>query len=236
MNEAAAIELAREAVELRRCEPARKAPRRRFRSRGAFTSKRASAPSRDSKARPVRVSSCASFATVARRRLSTTDFTPEGLREAVARTVAHADVVAPDECAGLPDEVAGDDAHLDLVDPAVAERARRAEDRGGARARTADSRGRFARRQLERIALYRFGRRYRDRQLERLCRGLRMDARRHDRPGRWRSTAASSASRTTARRRATCATSKASRRSQRSPCVAPSISSARESRRRCACR
>ena len=28
--------------------------------------------------------------------LSTTDFTPEGLREAVARTVAHADVVAPD--------------------------------------------------------------------------------------------------------------------------------------------
>ncbi len=103
--------------------PARTAPRRRFPSRGVFTSKRASAPLPDSKALPVRASSCASFATGARRRYLPSDFTPEGLREAVARTVAHADVVAPDECAGLPDEAGSDDAHLDLADPAVAERA-----------------------------------------------------------------------------------------------------------------
>jgi len=54
--------------------------------------------------------------------LSTSDFSPEGLREAVARAVAHADLVAVDEFAGLPDETAGDGVELELCDPAVAQR------------------------------------------------------------------------------------------------------------------
>jgi PmbA protein len=54
--------------------------------------------------------------------LSTSDFTPDGLRDAVARTVAHAELVAPDELAALPDEVGADGVDLELVDPRIAER------------------------------------------------------------------------------------------------------------------
>jgi PmbA protein len=54
--------------------------------------------------------------------LSTSDFTTEGLREAVQRAVAQAALVGADECAGLPDEVAGDGAQLRLYDPAIAQR------------------------------------------------------------------------------------------------------------------
>jgi PmbA protein len=52
--------------------------------------------------------------------LSTSDLTPEGLRAAVGRAVAHADLVAPDEWAGLPDEVGAGGEGLELVDPDVA--------------------------------------------------------------------------------------------------------------------
>jgi PmbA protein len=54
--------------------------------------------------------------------LSTSDFSADGLREAVARAVTHADLVAPDEFAGLPDEVASDLSGLELVDPDVLRR------------------------------------------------------------------------------------------------------------------
>jgi PmbA protein len=55
--------------------------------------------------------------------LSTSDFSEEGLRDAVARAVTHADLVSPDEFAGLPDEVASAGVHLDLHDPRIADRA-----------------------------------------------------------------------------------------------------------------
>jgi PmbA protein len=51
--------------------------------------------------------------------LSTSDFSSEGLRQAVARTVAHATLVASDEYAGLPDEVATEEAQLQLADPRI---------------------------------------------------------------------------------------------------------------------
>ena len=37
--------------------------------------------------------------------LSTSDFSPDGLRDAVERAVAHAELVSPDELAGLPEVV-----------------------------------------------------------------------------------------------------------------------------------
>ncbi len=52
--------------------------------------------------------------------LSTSDLSRDGLRGAVERTVAHAALVAPDEYAGLPDEVAREEAELRLADPQVA--------------------------------------------------------------------------------------------------------------------
>jgi PmbA protein len=54
--------------------------------------------------------------------LSTTDFTEGGLRDAVTRAVAHADLVAPDEYAGLPDSAATDGSGLRLCDPGLAQR------------------------------------------------------------------------------------------------------------------
>ncbi len=54
--------------------------------------------------------------------LSTTDLSAEGLREAVNRAVANADLVAPDEYAGLPTTTATDGAELRLTDPFLARR------------------------------------------------------------------------------------------------------------------
>jgi PmbA protein len=54
--------------------------------------------------------------------LSTSDLSADGLRTAVGRAVAHADLVAPDEFAGLPNEFATDGAGLRLADPAVSQR------------------------------------------------------------------------------------------------------------------
>jgi PmbA protein len=54
--------------------------------------------------------------------LSTSDLSTSGLREAVGRAVAHAGLVAPDEYAGLPDEVAANGAELRLTDARIAER------------------------------------------------------------------------------------------------------------------
>ncbi len=54
--------------------------------------------------------------------LSTSDFSAEGLREAVRRAVSHTDVVGADECAGLPDQSAEEGDGLALADRAVADR------------------------------------------------------------------------------------------------------------------
>jgi PmbA protein len=54
--------------------------------------------------------------------LSTSDFSSDGLREAVDRAVAHADLVARDQWAGLPENVAGEASGLELLDPEVARR------------------------------------------------------------------------------------------------------------------
>jgi len=54
--------------------------------------------------------------------LSTSDFSADGMRDAIARAVAQAEFVAPDPCAGLPDEVGADAAQLRLSDPVIARR------------------------------------------------------------------------------------------------------------------
>lgn len=54
--------------------------------------------------------------------LSTSDFSPDGIREAVRRAVAHADLVSVDEYAGLPDETVSDAPPLQLSDPALEQR------------------------------------------------------------------------------------------------------------------
>jgi len=51
--------------------------------------------------------------------LSTTDFTPEGVRDAIAQAVAAARLVADDEFAGLPERFVEDLPALDLYDPHV---------------------------------------------------------------------------------------------------------------------
>ncbi|MGA9945361.1 MAG: TldD/PmbA family protein [Candidatus Cybelea sp.] len=54
--------------------------------------------------------------------LSTSDLSSAGLRAAVARAVAHADLVVPDEYAGLPDKFGEAPAQLRLADPQIGER------------------------------------------------------------------------------------------------------------------
>jgi PmbA protein len=54
--------------------------------------------------------------------LSTSDFSADGLRDAVARAVAHADLVSPDEWTGLPDQVAAPNGRLELRDPRIVDR------------------------------------------------------------------------------------------------------------------
>lgn len=54
--------------------------------------------------------------------LTTSDLSPEGLREAIARTIDQARHVVPDELAGLPDAFAADLPNLDLYDEAIGSR------------------------------------------------------------------------------------------------------------------
>jgi PmbA protein len=54
--------------------------------------------------------------------LTTSDFSPNGMSEAIRRAVAQADQVAVDEFAGLPDVVAADDVDLALFDSRIADR------------------------------------------------------------------------------------------------------------------
>jgi PmbA protein len=55
--------------------------------------------------------------------LYTSDFSPDGIADAVRRAVAHADLVSVDEYAGLPDETVSDAPQLQLDDPALQDRA-----------------------------------------------------------------------------------------------------------------
>ncbi len=54
--------------------------------------------------------------------LTTSDFSPDGMSDAIRRAVAQADQVAVDEFAGLPDVVAGEAVDLALFDPRIADR------------------------------------------------------------------------------------------------------------------
>jgi PmbA protein len=54
--------------------------------------------------------------------LSTSDFSSDGIADAVRRAVAHTELVATDEFAGLPDRVGTDGENLRLCDPAIAQR------------------------------------------------------------------------------------------------------------------
>src|SRR5690349_24923905 len=123
MNESAAVELAREAVTLAGAAGAQSAEASVSIARRFHVEARETAVARleqsTGKSLFVRV-----FRDGRKATLSTSDFSPEGLRDAVSRAVAHADVVAPDGCAGLPDEVAGPDGALELVDVAVGARDR----------------------------------------------------------------------------------------------------------------
>jgi PmbA protein len=54
--------------------------------------------------------------------LSTSDFSEDGIADAVRRAVAHTELVAADEFAGLPDRVGTDGGNLSLCDPGIAQR------------------------------------------------------------------------------------------------------------------
>jgi PmbA protein len=121
MDESAAVELAREAVALASAAGAQSAEAsvsivRRFHAE-ARENVIARLEGSTGKGLFLRVFHDGRKAT-----LSTSDLSAEGLREAVARAVMHADLVAPDEYAGLPDEVGANGAHLKLSDPQIAGR------------------------------------------------------------------------------------------------------------------
>ncbi len=121
MDESAAIDLARQAVGIACASGAESAEASLSIARRFHAEAREKAVSKleDStgKSLYVRV-----FRSGRKATLTTSDFSPEGLRDAAARAVAQIAFVAADECAGLPDEVFDAGAHLGLHDPQVAER------------------------------------------------------------------------------------------------------------------
>lgn len=121
MNESAAIELACEALDFARAAGAESA------EASVSVARRFHAEAREDVLARLEGSTGKSlflrvFREGRKSTLSTSDFSRDGLRDAVARTVAHAELVSPDELAGLPDETADPKARLDLHDPAIAER------------------------------------------------------------------------------------------------------------------
>jgi PmbA protein len=121
MNESAAIELASEALALARAAGAESAEASVSIARRFHAEARADVVARlegsTGKSLFLRV-----FRDGRKSTLSTSDLTSDGLREAVAHTVAHADLVASDEYAGLPDAHSADDADLRLCDARIAQR------------------------------------------------------------------------------------------------------------------
>jgi PmbA protein len=121
MNEAAAIALASETLELARGAGAQSA------EASVSVARRFHAEARESVVARLEGSTGKSlflrvFRDGRKSTLSTSDFTPTGLRAAVERAVAHADLVSPDEFAGLPDQVATSAERLELHDPQIAQR------------------------------------------------------------------------------------------------------------------
>ncbi|MGA8473976.1 MAG: TldD/PmbA family protein [Candidatus Cybelea sp.] len=121
MNEAAAIDAARVAVDVARSCGAHSAEAAVSVARRLHVEAREDAVARlegsTGKGLLLRV-----FRDGRRATLSTSDFSAEGIRDAVRRTVAQAELVAFDEYAGLPDEVSIATENLSLCDDAVSRR------------------------------------------------------------------------------------------------------------------
>ena len=115
MDESAAIAVANQALSMARDAGAqRRKPR--YRSRAVSTPKREPTWLRSSRDRPAKAFSCASSATGVRRRSRRPISPRSGLRDAVTRAVAHADLVAPDRISpALPDAAATDGSGLRLA-------------------------------------------------------------------------------------------------------------------------
>lgn len=121
MNEAAAIALAQQALDAARACGAQSAEAAVSIARRLHVEARENAVARlegsTGKGLLLRV-----FRDGRRATLSTSDFSAEGIAGAVQRVVAHTELVAADEYAGLPDRVGTDGENLSLWDPVVAQR------------------------------------------------------------------------------------------------------------------
>jgi PmbA protein len=121
MNEAAAIDAAREALAVARGCGAQSAEASVSVAQRLHVEARENAVARlegsTGKSLLLRV-----FRDGRRATLSTSDFSAEGLRDAVGRAVAQAELVAVDECAGLPDEVSVGTHDLRLCDETLSQR------------------------------------------------------------------------------------------------------------------
>lgn len=121
MNETAAIELASKALDLARASGAQSA------EASVSIARRFHAEARENVVARLEGSTGKSlfiriFRDGRKSTLSTSDFSADGLRDAVVRAVEQADLVSPDEYAGLPDEVAEAGVRLDLNDERIAAR------------------------------------------------------------------------------------------------------------------
>jgi PmbA protein len=121
MNDASSIDLAREALKLAQAAGAQSAEASVSIARRFHVEARESAISKleasTGKSLFMRV-----FREGRKATLSTSDFSPEGMEDAVRRAVAQATQVAVDEFAGLPDTLATDDVDLALFDARIADR------------------------------------------------------------------------------------------------------------------
>jgi predicted Zn-dependent protease len=121
MNDARAIELARKALELASAAGAQTA------EASVSIARRFHAEARDDAISKLEASTGkALFMRVFRggrkATLTTSDFSPDGMSDAIRRAVAQADQVAVDEFAGLPDVVATEAVDLALFDSRIADR------------------------------------------------------------------------------------------------------------------
>ena len=121
MNETTAIALARETVEIACACGAESAEAAVSIARRLHVEARESAVARlegsTGRSLSVRV-----FRDGRKAALATSDLSLDGIRDAVSRTVAQAELVSVDEFAGLPDEVASESVQLELCDRGIADR------------------------------------------------------------------------------------------------------------------
>src|SRR5579863_165939 len=121
MDDASAIELASKALELARAAGAESA------EASVSIARRFHAEARDNAISKLEASTGKGlfmriFRGGRKATLTTSDFSPDGMNEAIGLAVAQAELVAEDEFAGLPDGVAADAADLELFDSAIAQR------------------------------------------------------------------------------------------------------------------